>query len=143
MSSILPRTNCPSRHRVLTPISAISAGELVLRKRRQEARQTVRVLNSVFWIRSSTLTYARPRDFMCPFDLRSPILDAFFFTVSVDRPSLAAISAVAWFGNSLVRVLVSAFDHTPLTSFFFAMAQLLSSSLCQFKIVACQLPIVN
>ncbi len=74
----------------------------------------------------SVLTYARPRDFIYPFDLRSPILDAFFFTASVGRPSLVAISAVACFGNNLARVLMSAFDHRPFTTFFFAMAQLLN-----------------
>jgi hypothetical protein len=33
---------------------------------------------------------------------------------------------VACFGNNLARVLMSAFDHRPFTTFFFAMAQLLN-----------------
>ncbi len=53
------------------------------------------------------------------FDLRSPILEAFFFTASVGRPSLAAIWAVGLFGKSFLSRLTSLFDHKPLMSFFF------------------------
>ena len=53
------------------------------------------------------------------FDLRSPILDAFFFTASVGRLSLAAIFAVGLLENSFLSKLTSLFDHKPLTSFLF------------------------
>jgi len=48
----------------------------------------------------------------------SPILEAFFFTVSIDRPNLAATLAVGLFGKSFLSKLTSLFDHKPLTSFF-------------------------
>jgi hypothetical protein len=53
------------------------------------------------------------------FDLRSPIREAFFFTASVGRLSLAAILAVGLFGKSFLSKLNSLFDHKPLMSFFF------------------------
>jgi len=54
------------------------------------------------------------------FDLRSPILEAFFFTASVGRPSFAAILAVGLVGKSFLSRPNSLFDHKPLMSFFFA-----------------------
>jgi fructose-specific phosphotransferase system IIC component len=56
------------------------------------------------------------------FDLRSPILEAFFFTASVGRLSFAAILAVGLLGKSFLSRLNSLFDHKPLMSFFFAIA---------------------
>ena len=50
----------------------------------------------------------------------SLILEAFFFTVSVERPKLAATLAVGLFGKSFLSKLTSLLDHKPLTSFFFA-----------------------
>lgn len=64
--------------------------------------------------------YDRPRDLRYFFVFLSPILDAFFFTVSVDRPNLTATLAVGLFGKSFLSKLASLFDHKPLTSFFFA-----------------------
>jgi len=64
--------------------------------------------------------YDRPRDLRYFFDFLSPILDAFFFTVSVDRPNLAATLVFGLFGKSFLSKLTSLFDHKPLTSFFFA-----------------------
>jgi len=64
--------------------------------------------------------YDRPSDFMYFFVFLSPILDAFFFTVSSDRPNLAATLAVGLFGKSFLSKATSLFDHKPLTSFFFA-----------------------
>jgi len=65
---------------------------------------------------------ARPRDLRYFFDFLSPILEAFFFTVSVERPNLVATFAVGLFGKSFLSKLTSLFDHKPLTSFFFAIA---------------------
>jgi hypothetical protein len=62
--------------------------------------------------------YDRPRDFRYFFVFLSPILDAFFFTVSSDRPSFAAILAVGLFGKSFLSRATSFFDHKPLISFF-------------------------
>ena len=56
------------------------------------------------------------------FDLRSPILEAFFFTASVGLPSLAAILAVGLLGKSFLSRLNSLFDHKPLMGFFFLFA---------------------
>jgi hypothetical protein len=53
------------------------------------------------------------------FDLRSPILEAFFFTASVGRRSFAAILAVGLLGKSFFSRLNSLFVHKPLMSFFF------------------------
>lgn len=53
------------------------------------------------------------------FDLRSPILDAFFFTVSVDRPSFAAIAAVGLSAKSLLSKLSSLVAQSPFKAFFF------------------------
>ena len=52
------------------------------------------------------------------FDLRSPILEAFFLTASVGRLSFEAILAVGLFGKSFLSRLNSLFDHKPLMSFF-------------------------
>ncbi len=68
---------------------------------------------------TSLITYDLPRDFMYFFALRSPILEAFFFTASVGRPSFAAILAVALSGKSFLSRFNSLFDHKPLMSFFF------------------------
>ena len=57
-------------------------------------------------------------DLMYFFDLRSPILDAFFFTASVGRPSSAAIWVVGLVEKSLLSNLVSLADHRPFTAFF-------------------------
>jgi len=54
------------------------------------------------------------------FDLRSPILEAFFFTASVGRLSFEAIFAVGLLGKSFLSRLNSPLDHKPLMSFFFA-----------------------
>jgi hypothetical protein len=79
-------------------------------------------------LRACCKTHALPRDLRYFFALRSPILEAFFFTASVGRPSLAAIWAVGLFGKSFLRRLMSLFDHTPLVSlfFFFAIVRVLS-----------------
>jgi hypothetical protein len=66
--------------------------------------------------------YLRPRDFIYFFDFFSPILDAFFFTVSSDRPKRVATLAVGLLGKSFLSKTTSLFDHKPLTSFFFAIA---------------------
>jgi hypothetical protein len=63
---------------------------------------------------------ARPSDLRYFFDFLSPILEAFFFTVSDDRPNLAATFAVGLFGKSFLSRLTSPLDHKPLISFFFA-----------------------
>ncbi len=68
--------------------------------------------------RSCFATHPLPRDFMYFFDLRSPILDAFFFTASVGRPSLLAILAVGLFEKSFLRRLISLFDQKPFKAFF-------------------------
>jgi hypothetical protein len=60
------------------------------------------------------------------FDFLSPILEAFFFTVSRDRPNFAATLAVGLLGKSFLSKATSLFDHKPLTTFFFATAQFLS-----------------
>jgi hypothetical protein len=65
------------------------------------------------------VAYALPSDFIYFLDLRSPILDAFFFTASVGRLSLAAIEAVGLFGKSFLSWLMSAFVQSPFTDFFF------------------------
>ncbi len=65
--------------------------------------------------------YDRPRDLRYFFVFLSPILDAFFFTVSSDRPNLAATLAVGLLGKSFLSKATSLFDHKTLTSFFFAM----------------------
>jgi len=70
--------------------------------------------------RRFVMIYALPRDFMYRFDLERPILDAFFFTASLGRPSLAEIAAVGLFGKSFVSKARSAFDHTPFLSFSLA-----------------------
>ena len=57
------------------------------------------------------ITYFLPRDFKYLFDLRSPILDAFFFTASVLRLSFAAILEVGLVGKSFLSRLTSAFVH--------------------------------
>lgn len=62
--------------------------------------------------------YDRPRDLRYFFVFLSPILDAFFFTVSSDRPNLAATLVVGLFGKSFLSKATSFFDHRPLTSFF-------------------------
>ena len=54
------------------------------------------------------------------FDLRSPILEAFFLTASVGLPSFPAIFAVGLLGKSFRSRLTSLFDHNPLMAFFFA-----------------------
>jgi len=64
--------------------------------------------------------YDRPRDLRYFFVFLSPILEAFFFTDSTGRQSLAATLAVGLIGNSFFSKLISLFDHKPLTSFFFA-----------------------
>jgi hypothetical protein len=72
--------------------------------------------------------YVRPSDFRYFFDFLSPILDAFFFTVSSERPNLAAILAVGLFGKSFLSKVISLIDHKRLTIFFFAIVQILSPS---------------
>jgi len=70
-------------------------------------------------------SYDRPRDLRYFLVFFSPILEAFFFTVSVDRPNRAATLAVGLPGKSFLSKPTSLFDHRPLTIFFFAMAILL------------------
>ena len=76
--------------------------------------------------RAIRVAYDLPKDFMYLPDFRKPILEAFFLTASVGRPSSDATSAVARFGKSLRSCLRSSFDHVPLTSFFLAISRLLS-----------------
>lgn len=78
-----------------------------------------KTLQQRLFCRTSLTAYPRPRDFMYFFDLRSPILEAFFFTASVGRPSFAAIFAVGLLGKSFFSRLNSLFVHSPLMSFFF------------------------
>jgi len=54
------------------------------------------------------------------FDLRSPILEAFFLTASVGLPNFPAICAVGLLGNSFLSRLTSLLAHKPLTAFFLA-----------------------
>jgi hypothetical protein len=68
---------------------------------------------------------ARPSDLRYFFDFLSPILEAFFFTVSDDRPNLAATFTVGLFGKSFLSRLTSPLDHKPLISFFFAIHPIL------------------
>ena len=70
--------------------------------------------------------YFRPSDFRYFFDFLSPILDAFFFTVSSDRPNFPATFAVELFGKSFLSKATSLLDHKPLISFFFAITWFLS-----------------
>jgi len=49
------------------------------------------------------------------FDFLSPILDAFFFTVSSDRPNLAATLAVGLLGKSFLSKTTSLLDHNVVT----------------------------
>lgn len=71
-----------------------------------------------------------PRDFMYLFDLRSPILEAFFLTASVGLPNFPAISAVGLLGKSFLSILTSLLAHKPFTvfllAFFFAIMRPLS-----------------
>lgn len=64
------------------------------------------------------MIYALPMDLRYLFVLRSPILDAFFFTASVGRPSSLATSAVGVFEKSFLSSLISLGDHRPFTTFF-------------------------
>jgi len=64
------------------------------------------------------------------FDLRSPILEAFFLTASVGRPSLAAIAAVGLVANSFLSRLTSLFDQSPFNAFFFLVAFFFFAILC-------------
>jgi len=61
--------------------------------------------------------YALPRLLRYRELLRNPILDAFFFTASVLRPSCPAILAVGLFGKSFLSLLTSAVVQ-PLTARF-------------------------
>jgi hypothetical protein len=70
--------------------------------------------------------YVRPSDLRYFFVFLSPILDAFFFTVSSDRPNFTATLAVGLPGKSFLSKATSPFDHKPLRSFFFAIVQILS-----------------
>jgi len=65
------------------------------------------------------IRYALPIDFRYLFDLRSPILDAFFFTASVLRLSFAAILDVGLLGKSFLRRLTSFVLHRPFGAFLF------------------------
>jgi hypothetical protein len=47
-------------------------------------------------------------------DFRNPILDAFFLTASVGRPSSAATAAVGRLENSFLSRLTSSLVHDPL-----------------------------
>ena len=57
--------------------------------------------------------YVRPRDLIYLLDFFNPILDAFFLTASVGRPSEAATSAVGRSGNSLLSCFTSSLVHEP------------------------------
>ena len=59
------------------------------------------------------LCYVRPSDFMYLPDFRKPILDAFFLTASVGRPSSAATAAVGRLENNLLSCLRSSLVHDP------------------------------
>jgi len=47
-------------------------------------------------------------------DLRKPILDAFFLTAVVGRPSSAATAAVGRWENSFLSRLISSLVHDPI-----------------------------
>ena len=64
-------------------------------------------------VREQGLIYIRPRDFMYLRDFLSPILEAFFLTASVGRPSSAATSAVGRSENSLRSCFTSSLVHDP------------------------------
>ena len=66
--------------------------------------------------------YARRSDLSRFFDFLSPMRYAFLLTVATGRPSRAATWAVGLFGKSFFSKLMSLFDHSPLTSLFFAIA---------------------
>jgi hypothetical protein len=61
----------------------------------------------------------RPSDLRYFFVFLSPILGVFFFTVSVDRPNLAATLAVGLLENSFLSKLASLFDHRHILYFSF------------------------
>jgi len=71
-----------------------------------------------FPVENYIFPYALPIDFRYLFDLRSPILDAFFLTVSVLRPNFLAILEVGLVGKSFFSRLISAFDQRPFGAFF-------------------------
>jgi hypothetical protein len=58
-------------------------------------------------------SYVRPRDLIYLLDFFNPILDAFFLTASVGRPSEAATSAVGRSGNSRLSCFTSSLVHEP------------------------------
>jgi len=64
------------------------------------------------------------------FDLRSPILDAFFLTASVGRPSLAAIPAVGLSAKSLLSRLSSLVVQSPFKALFAFAAFFFFAILC-------------
>lgn len=57
--------------------------------------------------------YVRPRDRIYLLDFFNPILDAFFLTASVGRPSDAATSDVGRSGNSFLSCFTSSLVHEP------------------------------
>ena len=57
--------------------------------------------------------YVLPRDFIYLLDFFNPILEAFFLTASVGRPSSAATSAVGRSGNSFLSCFTSSLVHDP------------------------------
>jgi hypothetical protein len=65
------------------------------------------------------IRYALPMDLRYFFDLRSPILDAFFLTASVLRPSCLAILDVGLVGKSFFSRLTSLAGHIPFGAFLF------------------------
>lgn len=67
----------------------------------------------------SESNYALPMDLRYLFDFLRPILEAFFLTASVFRPSFFATFEVALLGNSLLSRLMSLVLHCPLGPFLF------------------------
>ncbi len=83
--------------------------------------------------------YALPMDLRYLFVLRSPILDAFFFTASVGRPSSAATLAVGLLGKSFLSNWASLRDQRPFTAFFLFAAFFFFAILCFLSLNGIQL----
>ena len=105
------------------PFSAPKKGWLYMCSVTLQNLQFVPALFATRWLSRG---YLRPSDFRYFFDFLSPILDAFFFTVSSDRPNRAVTLAVGLFGKSLLSKATSLFGHKPLATFFFVIAWLFS-----------------
>ena len=80
--------------------------------------------------------YALPRLLRYREFLRNPILEAFFFTASVLRPSCLAILAVGLFGKSFLSLLTSAVVQPLTTRFRLAVFFLAALALVVFFFLA-------